>query len=92
MISMLVAEHVLKVLLTFASPGAYHTYAEGVMRSREVIAALERAGWQRIRQRGSHVQLKHPRRPGLVTVAHPDPDIPIKTLRSIEKQSGLKLR
>ena len=69
MISMLVAEHVLKVLLTFASPGAYHACAEGAMRSREVIAALEQAGWQRIRQRGSHVQLKHPRRPGLMTVA-----------------------
>ena len=40
-ISMLVAEHVLKVLLTFASPGSYHAYTEGVMRSREVIAALE---------------------------------------------------
>ena len=89
---MLVAEHVLKVLLTFASPGAYHPCAEGVMRSREVIAALERAGWRRVRQKGSHVQLKHPQRPGLVTVPHPNRDVPINTLRSIERQSGLKLR
>jgi hypothetical protein len=29
---------------------------------------------------------------GLVTVAHPARDIPIRTLTSIEKQSGLKLR
>jgi predicted RNA binding protein YcfA (HicA-like mRNA interferase family) len=62
------------------------------MRSREVITALERAGWEKVRQRGSHIQFKHPQRPGLVTVPHPDPDIPIKTLKSIEKQSGLKLR
>ena len=63
------------------------------MRSREVIAALERAGWQQVRQRGSHVQFKHPQQPGrLVTVPHPNSDIPVGTLRSIEKQSGLKLR
>jgi predicted RNA binding protein YcfA (HicA-like mRNA interferase family) len=62
------------------------------MRSREVIAALERAGWRRVRQRGSHIQFKHPARPGLVTVPHHNVDIPIKTLRSIERQSGLKLR
>ena len=62
------------------------------MRSREVIAALERAGWEQFRQKGSHLQFKHPQRRGLVTVAHPNPDIPISTLKSIEKQSGLKLR
>ena len=90
---MLVAEHVLKVLLTFASSDAYHeAHGEGLMRSREVIAALERAGWRRVRQKGSHVQLKYPQRPGLVTVPHPNRDIPINTLRSIERQSGLKLR
>jgi len=63
------------------------------MRSREVIAALERVGWVQVRQRGSHVQLRHLHKPGrLVTVPHPNPDIPIGTLKSIEKQSGLKLR
>jgi predicted RNA binding protein YcfA (HicA-like mRNA interferase family) len=62
------------------------------MRSREVIAALERVGWRQVRQRGSHIQFKHPQRPGLVTVPHPNADVPIPTLKSIEKQSGLKLR
>jgi predicted RNA binding protein YcfA (HicA-like mRNA interferase family) len=62
------------------------------MRSRKVIAALERAGWEQIRQKGSHLQFKHPRRPGLVTVPHPNPDLPIGTIKSIEKQAGLKLR
>lgn len=62
------------------------------MRSREVIAALEGVGWEQVRQKGSHVQFKHPERPGLVTVPHPNPDIPIGTLKSIEKQSNLKLR
>ena len=38
---------------------------------REVIAGLERAGWTRVRQKGSHVQFKHPQEPGrLATVPY----------------------
>jgi predicted RNA binding protein YcfA (HicA-like mRNA interferase family) len=62
------------------------------MKSREVLAALEADGWREVARRGSHVQLKHPHKPGRVTVPHPERDIPIGTLRSIEKQSGVKLR
>ncbi|QCK88488.1 type II toxin-antitoxin system HicA family toxin [Phreatobacter aquaticus] len=62
------------------------------MRSREVIARLEVDGWVKVAQAGSHVQFKHPARPGRVTVPHPKTDLPLGTLRSIEKQSGLKLR
>jgi predicted RNA binding protein YcfA (HicA-like mRNA interferase family) len=62
------------------------------MRSRDVIERLEAAGWREVGQKGSHVQFKHPKRPGRVTVPHPKREIPIGTLRSIEKQSGLKLR
>lgn len=56
------------------------------------MTALEAAGWYKVAQKGSHVQLKHPTRPGRVTVPHPERDIPTGTLRSIEKQAGLKLR
>jgi predicted RNA binding protein YcfA (HicA-like mRNA interferase family) len=62
------------------------------MDSRDIIAALEADGWQKVAQKGSHVQFKHPTKPGRVTVPHPKRDIPIGTLRSIEKQAGLKLR
>jgi predicted RNA binding protein YcfA (HicA-like mRNA interferase family) len=48
-------------------------------------------GWRKVAQKGSHVQLKHPTKPGRVTVPHPKRDIPTGTLRSIEKQCGLKL-
>jgi len=41
--------------------------------------------------RGSHHQFRHPTKPGLVTVPHPEADLPRGTLRSIERQSGLKL-
>jgi predicted RNA binding protein YcfA (HicA-like mRNA interferase family) len=45
-----------------------------------------------VAQVGSHVQFKHATRPGRVTVPHPKRDIPIGTLKSIEKQAGIKLR
>ncbi|TPI53946.1 MULTISPECIES: type II toxin-antitoxin system HicA family toxin [unclassified Mesorhizobium] len=44
------------------------------------------------RRKGSHAQFKHTTKPGRVKVPHPKRDIPIGTLKSIEKQSGLKLR
>lgn len=62
------------------------------MDSRSVLARLQLDGWVKIRQRGSHIQLKHPLKPGLVTLPHPKRDIPLGTLRSIEKQAGIKLR
>jgi predicted RNA binding protein YcfA (HicA-like mRNA interferase family) len=62
------------------------------MQSREVIQALEAAGWFEVARKGSHAQFKHPTRAGRVTVPHPKRDIPIGTLRSIEKQSGIRLR
>ncbi len=62
------------------------------MDSRKVISALEANGWVKVAQRGSHVQLKHPSKPGRVTVPHPKRDLPTGTLRSIEKQAGIPLR
>jgi len=62
------------------------------VNSRDVIPALEANGWVLVAQKGSHVQFKHPSRPGRVTVPHPKRDFPLGTLRSIERQSGLRLR
>lgn len=62
------------------------------MKSRDVISALEADKWFEVARKGSHVQFKHPTKKGRVTVPHPERDIPIGTLKSIEKQSGLKLR
>lgn len=59
------------------------------MQSRLVIKKLEHDGWVLSRVKGSHHQFKHPTKPGLVTVKHPDKDIPVGTLRSILKQAGL---
>lgn len=57
-----------------------------------MISALLADGWYEVATKGSHVQFKHPTKPGRVTVPHPKRDIPIGTLKSVEKQSGLKLR
>ena len=58
--------------------------------SREVIKALLEDGWYEVNCVGSHHQFKHPSKQGRVTVKHPDKDIPRKTLKSIEMQSGIK--
>ncbi len=63
-----------------------------MMHSREIIRMLEEDGWYHVNTEGDHWQFRHPVKPGKVTVAHPARDIKIKTLRSIERQSGLKLR
>ena len=62
------------------------------MDSRTVIRKLEKAGWKLVRTRGSHHHFRHPERPGTVTVPHPRKDLPLVILRSIERQSGMKLR
>ncbi|MER9303095.1 type II toxin-antitoxin system HicA family toxin [Mesorhizobium sp. M0293] len=62
------------------------------MNSVEIIRLLEADGWFEVARKGSHAQFKHRDKRGRVTVPHPRRDIPIATLRSIEKQAGLKLR
>ena len=62
------------------------------MNSRDVIKALRKDGWYEVSQVGSHKQFKHPTKKGRVTVPHPKRDIPTGTLKSVEKQAGLKLR
>jgi predicted RNA binding protein YcfA (HicA-like mRNA interferase family) len=60
--------------------------------SREVIDRMKAAGWMLARTNGSHCHFTHPHRAGVVTVPHPKRDLPIGTIKSIEKATGLKLR
>jgi len=62
------------------------------MNSREMIRRLVDDGWYEVAQVGSHKQFKHPVKPGRVTVPHPKKEVPLGTIKSIEKQAGLKLR
>jgi predicted RNA binding protein YcfA (HicA-like mRNA interferase family) len=62
------------------------------LNSREIIRRLQLDGWFEVAHVGSHKQFKHPTKPGRVTVPAPRKDIPLGTLRSIEKQAGIRLR
>ena len=59
------------------------------VKAREVIAALEKAGWYVHEMRGPHAQLKHDEQGGRVTVpVHPG-DVPRRIVHQILKQAGM---
>lgn len=58
--------------------------------SREVIKILKADGWYEVDYNGDHHQFKHLIKNGKTTVPHPKKDITARTLKSIEKQAGLK--
>lgn len=60
--------------------------------SREVLKILKEDGWYEVHCVGDHHQLKHPTKKGRVTITDPVKDIPLPTLKSIEKQAGIKLK
>ena len=61
------------------------------MKAREIIRILEQDGWRLVRQKGSHMQFKHPTKPGTVTVPfHGSKDLSKSDVASILKQAGLK--
>ena len=68
-----------------------YTLIELSLRSRALIRKLEAHGWYEVRQPGSDKQFRNDGRPGLVTVPHPKTDLPIGTLKSISRVSGVPL-
>lgn len=59
-----------------------------VLSGAELIAALTRLGWNAVRQRGSHVRLKHPDRPlALVVPLHRE--LKRGTLAGILRDAGI---
>jgi len=61
------------------------------LKLREIIKIIKEDGWYNIAQKGSHIQFKHPVKPGRVTIAgNPGDDIAPGTLNSVLKQAGLK--
>ena len=61
------------------------------MRSGEVIKKIEADGWFFVRQTGSHRHYRHPTKPGIATVPHPKKHLPVGTLKSISRQTGVPL-
>ena len=62
------------------------------MKVKELLKLLKADGWIEVEPRtsGSHLQMKHPTKPGKVTVPVHGGDIPKGTQNSILKQAGLK--
>jgi predicted RNA binding protein YcfA (HicA-like mRNA interferase family) len=67
-------------------------YIIRAMDSRTVVKKLRADGWRLESVRGSHHQFKHPTKAGRVSVPHPKRDLAPGTVKSIERQSGVKLR
>ncbi|OQR31859.1 addiction module toxin, HicA family [Pseudomonas sp. Bc-h] len=59
------------------------------MKSRELIAELEAAGWTLQRIRGSHHIYTHPGSPHTIPVPHPKKDLPLGTVKSIRRRAWL---
>ena len=60
------------------------------LKPRQLLSILQKAGWEIVRQKGSHIQLKHPNKPHhLVTIPYHNKDLARGTLFSIIKQIGI---
>ncbi len=62
------------------------------MKSKALIAELIAEGWILLRVTGSHHHFRHPIKSGLVTVPHPEKDLPVGTVKSIRRQAGVSTR
>lgn len=63
------------------------------LKYRDILKLLKEDGWEIERESGSHIQLRHPTKPGTVTVpagGKASREVPPGTLNSILKQAGLK--
>lgn len=63
------------------------------MTAKEVIRRLKAGGWYELKgTTGGHRHFKHPEKSGKIQVAHyRGGDIPLKTLKNIEKMSGISM-
>ena len=60
------------------------------MTVQEILKVLRKDGWYTTNQEGSHISLKHPTKPGKVSVPNHPGDIPKSIVKSIRNQAGLK--
>ena len=60
-----------------------------VLKATELIRALEKAGFQVIRQKGSHVRMQHPDGRVVTVPVHPGQDIGRGLLRKVIRDAEL---
>ncbi len=62
------------------------------MTAKEAVQKLKAEGWEEVKGgKTAHKHFKHPKKHGKVTVSMHKGDIPLPAVKSIEKQSGVKL-
>ncbi len=60
------------------------------IKPKDVVRALQKAGFYVHESSGAHIQLKHPGKPGRITVPyHERFDLPKHIVKSIVRQAGL---
>lgn len=63
-----------------------------VISGKQAVAALERLGYQQVRQKGSHIRLRHPTNSARLPLTVPDhKELKTGTLRSIIRDAGLSV-
>jgi predicted RNA binding protein YcfA (HicA-like mRNA interferase family) len=69
----------------------YNSHQEKYLDAKEILKRLKAEGWEVLRQRGSHIQMgKGDKRTTVPN--HGKEDVKIGTLKSIEKETGIKLK
>lgn len=61
------------------------------MNAKEILKILKQNGFYKVRQAGSHIRLSNGVK-STTLAYHGKKDVPIATVKSIEKQTGVKLR
>jgi predicted RNA binding protein YcfA (HicA-like mRNA interferase family) len=61
-----------------------------MMKSADIIRKLEAEGWRLKRIKGDHHIFGKDGR-GITVVTHPRKDVPLGTIKAIEKQTGVQL-
>lgn len=59
------------------------------MDSKDLLKKLKEDGWYEDRVKGSHHILKHPTKPGHLSVPHPKKDLGVGLVAKILKAAGL---
>ena len=57
--------------------------------SKELVDLATRLGWTRVSSKGAHLTFKHPRSRFLVTIVHPQKDVPVG--RAIDTVKKIRL-
>lgn len=62
------------------------------MKAIEAHRAITKDGWYEVPSKGGHRQYKHPTKPGRATIPFHGGDLSLDVVRSLERQTGVKLR